>query len=167
MSSRSREEMRMLTRFSLARDAEAIAAKRAISLSPFDEGCHSPLSKEARISSSSFLSLSISTLLIKVDASSFLARGVCFREDLLLRLHKRHQIGVATNTNHKHALARILICVRMIQHDKKAAIRHGRQHLLKRYASLSFKAVIFLGTPVHRFHTENITPVCLMASSGL
>ncbi len=45
----------MLTRLSLARDAEAIAVKRAISLLPFGEGCHSPFSKEARISSSSLL----------------------------------------------------------------------------------------------------------------
>src|SRR3989338_2082052 len=114
MSSRSRDEMRMLTLLSLAREAEAIAAKRAISLLPFLEGRHSPLLKEARISSSSFLSLSISTLLIKINASGFSARDDCFQEDLLLCLHKRHQIGVATNTNHKHALVRVLICVWMV-----------------------------------------------------
>src|SRR3989338_6529383 len=114
MSSRSREEMRMLTLLSLARDAESIAAKRAISLLPFGEGCHSPLSKEARISSSSFLSLSISTLLIKINASGFPARYDCFQEDLLLSFHKRHQISVATNANHKHALVRVLICVRLV-----------------------------------------------------
>src|SRR3989338_761276 len=126
MSSRSREEMRMLTLLSLARDAESIAAKRAISLLPFGDGCHSPLSKEARISSSSFLSLSISTLLIKINASGFPARDDCFQEDLLLRLHKRHQIGVATNTNHKHALVWILVCVWMIQYGEQVPIRHGR-----------------------------------------
>src|SRR3990167_1049051 len=116
--------MRILTRLSLAREAEAIAAKRAISLLPFGEGCHSSLSKEARISSSSFLSLSISTLLIKIDTSGFSARDNRFQEDLLLCLYKRHQIGVAANTNHKHALVRILICVRMVQHNKKTTIRH-------------------------------------------
>src|SRR3989338_6707677 len=126
MSSRSREEMRMLTLLSLAREAEAIAAKRAISLLFLGTGCHSPLSKEARISSSIFLSLSISTLLIKIDTSGFSARDNRFQENLLFRFHKRHQIGVATNTNHKHALVRILICVRVVQHDKKATIRHGR-----------------------------------------
>jgi len=83
----------MLTRLSLARDAEAIAAKREISLLPFGDGCHSPLSKEARISSSSFFSLSILTLLIKINASGFPARDDRFQEDLMLRLHKRHQIS--------------------------------------------------------------------------
>src|SRR3989338_759402 len=126
MSSRSREEMRMLTRLSLVRDAEAIAAKRAISLLFLGTGCHSPLSKEASISASSLLSLSISMLLNQINASGSTARNNCFQENLLLRFHKRHQIGVATNTNHKHALVRILSCVRVIQHDKKAAIRHGR-----------------------------------------
>src|SRR5665647_3215301 len=153
--------MRMLTRLSLIRDAEAIAAKRAISLLPFGAGCHSPLSKEARISSSSFLSLSISTLLIKINASGFPARDDCFQEDLLLRLHKRHQIGVATNANHKHALVRILICVWVIQYYKKATIRHGCHYLLKRYAALRLEAYIFLGTPVHRFH-KRILHLCAL-----
>src|SRR6185369_15512839 len=144
MSSRSRDERRMLIRLSLMSVAAALEAYRAISSLRSGTDCHSPRSKEARMSSSYFLSLVfIVTVLFKISSGRNSTWDDGLQEYFFICFHERNQICVATNTDYEHALIWVSFFVWMFNNIKKSTVRDCSKDLLERDTSSRFESNIF------------------------
>ena len=108
----------------------------------------------------------IGVVLSEIEARSPPAGDDGLQKVVLILFDKRHEVGVALDSNDENPLPRIPARVRMADNIEKRTGLDGYHDLLERQTALVQEPVVLAGRPAIRFHVVILSRVCRMSPSG-